>query len=385
MASQHGYRYHSLRRWIACIGLFGLAGIASLSIAATYTITDLGPNTVALDINGSGWVAGNVLDPVQGFGLTQAFVYDNAGLHLLGTVGGTESAARAINTFGVVVGGWVALDGTVHAFLHTGTAPLQPSDELPALVGFERNTADDLNDAGVAVGGAFHPNGGDTRAVKWQQGGVADLSPLAGGNNAGATAISAAGQIAGYSNSATTHPTRPHATLFDAAGIHDLGVLAGGEVSFAYDLNDRGQVVGYSEYVSGLGHAFLWENGLMTDLGIGVDSTALGINSSGQIVGRAAFSVGSSTDRAFLWQNGTTVDLNSLTGMASGWLLNSANAINDLGQIVGYGTYQGQTHGFILTQAVPEPSTMPLAIAALLSLVGVARSRLKPVCARLTL
>ncbi len=46
---------------------------------------------------------------------------------------------------------------------------------------------------------------------------------------------------------------------------------------------------------------------------------------------------------------GTMHDLNDLIVSASGWVLNSANAINDLGQIVGNGTNpSGQTHAFLL-------------------------------------
>jgi len=43
-------------------------------------------------------------------------------------------------------------------------------------------------------------------------------------------------------------------------------------------------------------------------------------------------------------------DLNELTGAAeAGWVLNSARAINASGQIVGFGTYKGETAAFLLT------------------------------------
>jgi hypothetical protein len=45
----------------------------------------------------------------------------------------------------------------------------------------------------------------------------------------------------------------------------------------------------------------------------------------------------------------------------SGWTLESADAINDAGQITGYGFINGQTHAFLLTvTAVPEPGSAVL-------------------------
>jgi hypothetical protein len=54
------------------------------------------------------------------------------------------------------------------------------------------------------------------------------------------------------------------------------------------------------------------------------------------------------TERAFLWDNGEMLDLNERIAPDSGWELSRATAINDRGQIVGYGLFQGQQAGFVL-------------------------------------
>ena len=56
-----------------------------------------------------------------------------------------------------------------------------------------------------------------------------------------------------------------------------------------YTLEACGQVVGQSETASGKSHAFVWENGVMPDIGKlygDGDSAAYSINESGLIVGR---------------------------------------------------------------------------------------------------
>ncbi len=51
---------------------------------------------------------------------------------------------------------------------------------------------------------------------------------------------------------------------------------------------------------------------------------------------------------AFLYRNATMTDLNSLIPRKSGWNLLFAYGINENGQIVGYGTFNGQSRAFLL-------------------------------------
>jgi probable HAF family extracellular repeat protein len=90
--------------------------------------------------------------------------------------------------------------------------------------------------------------------------------------------------------------------------ITDLGTLPGGDLSVAEDINNRGQVVGFGSTASGAAHAFLWDNGQMTDLGTlpGAKfkfSLANGINARGQVVGWS--STASGEEHAVLWSKGS--------------------------------------------------------------------------------
>ena len=91
---------------------------------------------------------------------------------------------------------------------------------------------------------------------------------------------------------------------------YTLTELGGFPVSTVFSeanaVNDEGQLVGASSASSGT-HAFLWQDGVMTDLGaLGggyPDSVAKAINDQGQVVGYS-YLPGNTTFRAFLWQDG---------------------------------------------------------------------------------
>lgn len=162
---------------------------------------------------------------------------------------------------------------------------------------------------------------------------VIDLGP------GSATGINNSDQVAG----ATAPTANQHAFVWRNGITTDLGTL-GGPSSAAFGINDAGQVVGQSLPPTGSSaHAFLWQNGAMADLGTlgGASSVAFDINNAGQVVGGAVTSTNST--HAFLWQNGAMTDLGTLGGTFS-----RAYAINDAGQVVGEAkTSTDITHAFL--------------------------------------
>lgn len=136
--------------------------------------------------------------------------------------------------------------------------------------------------------------------------------------------------------------------LADAYAARDLGTL-GGPSSVALALDDAGQVAGYSDTASGERHAFVWTPAAgMVDLGTlgGTMSVPQAENASGQVVGWS-YTAGDAEPHAFSWTAaGGMVDLGTLGGSQS-----DASAINDSGQIVGGSHLAGDAefHAFSLS------------------------------------
>ena len=238
-----------------------------------------------------------------------------------------------------------------------------------ATLGGNNSGATGVNNRGQIVGGAENsthdpncipPQVLDYEAVIWgpKKGEIHELPAFSGDSVAIGFAINDNGQAVGESGSCGSGPgTGPiyiHALLWQNGSVTDLGNLGGVLNNLANAINDRGQVVGGSDLPGDTtGHAFLWtkHNG-MQDLGTlpgDFSSFANGINNEGQVVGQSCDISGNC--RAFLWQNGVMTDINTLITTGSSLYLVSGNDINDGGAIVGQAFDQssGDSPGFLAT------------------------------------
>ena len=200
----------------------------------------------------------------------------------------------------------------------------------------DRFIMNSINDNGYSVGYKYRYGLAGTSAILiapdaniQDSSDVTYLSVPAGGI---ATDINNSNMIVGTtgSNTGTVPAIYPQAYVLDynSSSLATLPLLDGGLRSNAYDINENNQVVGSSDTLDGsrvVKHAVLWDQA-----------------------------------------NGVITDLN--TWATDGWVLASATAINDDGDIVGTGFLNGVPHGFLLTSTVatvapPVENQQPVALA----------------------
>ena len=326
--------------------------VAAQGIAADkthYKLTDIGDLTksheasitFASGINDSGDIVGQSFnDQFKG----RAFLWQKGRMTDLGDIGllGTFPAslsAFAVNKHDAVVGTAMGTGSntTTRAFLWNKGFML----DIGTLRGQGQGVfASAINSRGDIVGAGFR-SPGDLRALRWIAGALpVELGGLPDGRVAvQAFGVSEKGDIVGYLSPGGT-VSFAHAFIYKSGKFTDLGVLPGTTLSFANAVNELGEVVGQSlnTLVPNTGRAFLWEAGAMLDLGAAAPShtrsEARAINKKGMVVGSSGVS---SLSVAWIWSDGVNTNLNTLIDAKdpnrSFVTLTQATGINDKGEI----------------------------------------------------
>jgi len=297
-------------------------------------------NSLPVDISGATVAnAVNEFDQIAGNTLSGAFLYD-----------GSLREWDGYGGYGINESGQISGNLALNNPYRTTPLPLDPAiytpnkwDNLGIAQTYSRGTrpgvyADlyvlsDINDAGFAVGKrSRYGLSGSSSILTTPAFDAVTYLPIPYGGHA--SAINNQNMVVGATGNNSTSGEFSHAYLYDynAATLLDLGTLYGGLTSSAADINEFNQVVGTS-----------W---LVTQLTSVYDPTQY---------------------HAFLWENGALTDLNTLLPAGSGWILTAATAINNHGDIVGTGLLNGQVHGFLLTSGQiqpPSPTEPPVAMAS---------------------
>ncbi|HCY64880.1 MAG TPA: HAF repeat-containing protein [Oxalobacteraceae bacterium] len=357
-----------------CAGALTFLAASAQASPGGYIITDLGTlggtSSSARGINDSSQVVGNSTFAFTGELGSHVFLYNAGTMNSLGTLMNPPAEAHAtghdINNAGQITGTsyyqYGSLGALQHAFLHSGG-----SMRSLGTLGGRQSHAYAINDAGQVAGHSHTTIIPDTNpyndpapvhAFLYSTGTMTSLGTL-GGKNSFAYGINNHGDVVGTSQTAGDTATR--AFLYRSGTMVDIGTL-GGTNSTAYGINDNRHIVGDSDLPGNArSHAFLYDGVTMKDLGTlgGASSVAKAINNAGQVVGASRINDApynpldfNTYAHAFLYDKGRMHNLNALPEVRNaGWTLLEASAINNIGQIAGYGYINGETRqrAFLLT------------------------------------
>jgi probable HAF family extracellular repeat protein len=275
----------------------------------------------------------------------QAFIYD-AGVttNLANIVGGALSSAVGVNNQGDVIGTFrqdADSGPAAQPFLYNGT-----SVQVLGTLSGTSETIDSvygINNSGTIIGGATTTGSTSPQAITFNGSTFQILPNLSGATITAPLAINSLGNIAGWSGPEAPSGSTPVTTI-NLTQQTGLTVLLG--------LSPLGLAIGEgSEYEVGDAFYYNASTKKMTNIGTlgGGFSAAFGLNDDGDIVGMSLTSQGNYN--AFLYDNSTLTmtNLNTILPKDSGWTLLSANGINNAGDIVGFGDFNGSFEGYVLS------------------------------------
>ena len=316
----------------------------------TFSLVEVGTlggnESYACALNASGQTVG--YSSTKNAAEFHAFLWDGKALADLGKIAGSPGCTFGINDKGEISGAaHFNDDHSSNAAVWTGPTPTDLG-----VIGF----GNAINSSGQVAGVGFIASRYLTRAVRWDNLKMTDLGTL-GGKTSMATAINDKGWVLGYSD--TTGDTEIRAVIWKGTEATPLDSL-GGRFSLGMAMNNNDEAVGSSGIVADYKtHAALWKGKTPNDLGTlpgGDSSMAFGINDAGVIVGMSNIKE-YGPKRAAIWIDHKAYDLTSgLDDTGKGWTIMQAQAINANGQITGWGVSpSGQPRGFVITPTKPIP------------------------------
>ena len=336
------------------------------NLPKAYSLKDGGSNATGLNNEGVvvGISANDEFSPYAGFPYYHAVSWTHGKISDLGDFGGHGSWAEYVNDSGMIVG--FAYNTIPDQYSFHGTqyhAAVWQNGQIQDLgtLGGSDSEAWAVNSSGEVIGNAYTNNlqgppfnQPQEDAFVWRNGQMTDLGNLGGGYST-PSAINSDGDITVISFDGSNENFGSF--LWTKGTPYPLPTLGGNFVE-ATTLNDWDLITGASSDTTDTNFlASLWIPWAGVSVSVGTvegdsGSLGLGVNNYGVIVGGSGTITLSGTAayaHAFVWQNGQMQDLNTLIDGSSSLTLNVAYAINDSGEIAGFGTNSnGETHAFVL-------------------------------------